>query len=232
MPNMKPNRRRYPPQPLENWERYTRYLAQDEAKLADPAAPAPDIHLLACSNPTPFRNVWVGPHPETTSSVATRVFFEVQNEQRDARNVSPDVFAATALFLVFGGGLSFNDNKGHGNGLAYLRLWGNDDRTMFDRVIFDVEPGYVVRHQSPQGQQTDHHNIDLAYRTIVSAEAVRAGGRRSRLPDHGREEAIAIALNYYRRNHRASQVTITEAEYLSVLRRALRVCDQHRLGQR
>ena len=230
MTSTKPSRRGYPPMPRDTWERITTWLDQAEASLSGARKQRPDIQLLAITPSGPLRSMTIGPNPEFPSSPHV-VLFEIQNIDRGPRHCPPEVFAVIALLLLFGGGLNVNDSVGHDQGYAYLRLWGGNDRTMLSRVITDAYAGEVAKQHSSEGERADHHNYDPAFFSKTTVETVREGeGKPLRTPRRGRWEAVATALRYYRANHRASEVAITEAEYLATLRRAFRVLDAIRLA--
>lgn len=218
--------RGYRPTRREAWDRAITYLEQAERWLADPAQPFPDIHLLAGHPGLPFREIWVAPHPERPGTLV--VFFLVKNPKRGPRWCPPWVFLSVRLLLAFGGSLHVNDNIGHEQGWAYLKLWSDREKTTLDRIIANPPVGVVVKQRSYEGQRTDHHSIDPDYLSFVPVERVRLEGRPAGTPRRGRPEAIATALEKYRKSHQRSDIPITEQEYAAILERVFAALDGFR----
>ncbi|WP_156399245.1 hypothetical protein [Methylobacterium sp. Leaf466] len=206
----------YAPMSAEAWETRITYLRQALAKIKDPSTPEPDPALLAVGPHGPLTGMRVAPAP---NNGPVSIYFTVQNSERGPRWSPPEVFLMLDLLLAFGGGASVNDA---GNGWAYLRPWGGNDRHTLGRLVANPRPGQVVK----QCKRSDHHDQHPQHFQATGGEGYDPAALGT--PRRDREDAIATALGYWDRNHhRRPDIRVTRAEYEAVLRDCFRLVDAY-----
>src|SRR5262249_42541463 len=153
-----------------------------------PRAPLPDATLLTSEAHGPFRTIRV-----VDDAGDAAIEFTVRNPNRKPRLVRPSAaFLALRLHLAFGGGCSVNDT---GTGLGYIKVYSDREGIVFDRLVTNAGRGELVLHRNENGEQTDYHNINAAFRSKVAASSI-SDGRPRGVPYRGRAEAIDAALRY------------------------------------
>lgn len=214
-----PKRRRrlgYPPMSRAAWDAHMTYLRQGLAKLRDPSAPEPDPALLIIEPRLPFTAVWVAKEPDSDQLA---IYFTLRNSERGPRWLPPEAFLVVSLLLAFGGGASINDA---GNGWAYLRLWGGNDRFMFGRFVRNPRPGQLVR-QDRRADHHDQHPVNFS----VTGRVPKPEHLKGEAPRRTREDAIKTALGYFERNLWRAEMQVAAGEYRGVLHDALRLLDAY-----
>lgn len=196
----------------EHLERIDRYLNMARDHLKDATRPPPDAKdLLGVFGR--FKEVTLGIDPSTRGQM---IYWSLESGHTQPRRTPPLAFAVLRVLLAFGGSISVNHN---GKGLSYVRLFGPININL-ERILCDAKAGQVVEHDPSK----DFRNNDpdcFKVRPLTP-------GKPSRLPEAGREEAVALAFKYFRLNQPASGIAITEDQYLAALRLAFRLLDASR----
>ncbi|MCJ2132300.1 hypothetical protein [Methylobacterium sp. E-045] len=209
--------RGYRPMSLEAWGARIAFLRQALAKVQNPELPDPDLGLLTIDPHGPLTSIWVAAAPNNGPPA---IFFRTRNLKIKPRSGPPEIFLMMELLIAFGGGLSVNDN---GRGLAYVRLWGGNERHDLGRLIVDARRGQLAL----QDKQVDHRE-----QYFQPADGNDRPKLPHRMPRRDREDAIKTALGYWDRNHRRAEFKVSRAEYEAIIRDSFRLVDAYRRLER
>lgn len=220
---------KYPPVTQSALNKLIKYGSDYWAFLSGRRESPPDAeHLLVEITHGPISSAWLQADPETGRPA---VAIKLRNEDLGARYLSYPQALAVRLMLAMGGGLSINDASKRIDGLpahgfGYLALFGGNYKLSAMRVFADAQPGQIAKQHAVNGERIDYHSLDPAFITKVgTAIALEQAPSRLGVPHRGREYAMSVAAEYYRRNAGPVGITTSLDDFLTAIWGAFALCD-------
>jgi hypothetical protein len=154
---------------------------------------------------------------------------DAPDEFRKERYFDPSYFVTMLLMELSGGRFRFDRSKYKGYFFLAFAGPGKEGNHYLRRTILNAPPGVDVR----QIRQTADGHYDYRKNTLrrIAKRIVKITGQKTRARGRGREDAVAFAVELFKRQAAANDsallpaLDLSEPEYESLLRKSLLLAD-------